>query len=112
VNLKRLTPPVKALPLVPPNLDLLTAAPWQKCGAHDGACPCLLLWSRTADVAILSGITEKTPHFEEGVSEEAAQTNLAFAAIARNAFDGDPEALAWWEAHRVKAINVEATHAP
>lgn len=23
-----------------------------------------------------------------------------FAALARNAFDGDPEALAWWEANR------------
>ncbi len=25
-----------------------------------------------------------------------------FAALARNAFAGDPEALAWWEANRVK----------
>ena len=25
---------------------------------------------------------------------------LEFAALARNAFDGDPEALAWWEANR------------
>ncbi len=26
-----------------------------------------------------------------------------FVALARNAFAGDPEALAWWEANRVKA---------
>lgn len=25
-----------------------------------------------------------------------------FIALARNAFDGDPEALAWWEANRRK----------
>jgi hypothetical protein len=27
-------------------------------------------------------------------------TDAEFIALARNAFDGDPEALAWWEANR------------
>ncbi len=27
---------------------------------------------------------------------------LEFAALARNAFAGDPKAMAWWEANRVK----------
>ena len=30
------------------------------------------------------------------------ETDSAFCALARNAFDGDPEALAWWEANRKK----------
>jgi hypothetical protein len=32
----------------------------------------------------------------------AGETNALFFALARNAFDGDPEALAWWEANRRK----------
>ena len=30
------------------------------------------------------------------------RANAAFIALARNAFNGDKEALAWWEANRVK----------
>ena len=41
------------------------------------------------------------------LSEEDNLTDLQFAALARNAFAGDPEALAWWEANRVKPENVE-----
>ncbi len=30
------------------------------------------------------------------------EVNAEFIVLARNAFAGDPEALAWWEANRVK----------
>ena len=33
---------------------------------------------------------------------ENARANREFIALARNAFAGDPSALAWWEANRVK----------
>lgn len=33
---------------------------------------------------------------------EKVKVNAQFIALARNAFAGDPEALAWWEANRVK----------
>ena len=29
-----------------------------------------------------------------------AEHDATFIALARNAFDGDPDALAWWEANR------------
>lgn len=32
---------------------------------------------------------------------------LRFAALARNAFDGDPEALAWWEANRKRPVDAQ-----
>lgn len=35
-------------------------------------------------------------------------TDMDFIAIARNAFDGDPDALAWWEANRRRTENVES----
>ncbi len=41
---------------------------------------------------------EDGPHYNDRIGE----ANLAFAALARNAFLGDPEALAWWEANRAK----------
>lgn len=36
---------------------------------------------------------------DDDVSGE--ECDLEFIALARNAFAGDPEALAWWEANRV-----------
>lgn len=33
-------------------------------------------------------------------------TDAAFFAMTRNAFAGDPEALAWWEANRNRMANV------
>ncbi len=44
-----------------------------------------------------------TSSFAPPVDEAAA--NAEFIAIARNAFDGDPEALAWWEANRRRREN-------
>jgi hypothetical protein len=38
---------------------------------------------------------------------EDGNADAAFIALARNAFDGDPEALAWWEANRRRRENVE-----
>ena len=38
------------------------------------------------------------PERHAGPPEIAA--NAAFVALARNAFEGDPEALAWWEQNR------------
>lgn len=40
---------------------------------------------------------------------ESTLANAEFIALARNAFDGDPEALAWWEENRVKREHVEKT---
>ena len=40
-------------------------------------------------------------------SNDEGEAACAFAALARNAFDGDPEALAWWEANRKRRENVE-----
>lgn len=34
------------------------------------------------------------------LEEQDDPVPLEFAALARNAFDGDPDALAWWEANR------------
>jgi hypothetical protein len=41
---------------------------------------------------------EDGPHYNDNIGE----ANLGFVALARNAFDGDPIALAWWEANRTK----------
>lgn len=38
---------------------------------------------------------------------ESGHASVVFAAMARNAFDGDPAALAWWEANRRKNIEKE-----
>ena len=43
---------------------------------------------------------------KKGVSrwDEQGRIDLEFVALARNAFAGDPEAKAWWEANRVKWV--------
>lgn len=41
------------------------------------------------------------------LSEFDNEEDLKFWLLARNAFDGDPEALAWWEANRQKRLIVQ-----
>ncbi len=41
------------------------------------------------------------------VIEREGKAAIAFAAMARNAFAGDPAALAWWEAHRIKDLEAK-----
>lgn len=68
----------------------LSPAPWTAwqnipTGSND--------WSGKACVGGLPFLSvDRSPCFRE--------TDAAFIALARNAFDGDPEALAWWEANR------------
>lgn len=55
----------------------------------------------------VSWLPHDSPHGHE-YSQERRDADGAFFALARNAFDGDLEALAWWEANRRRA---EATPA-
>ena len=73
------------------DLNKLTAAPWAiGCGGwRVGA------WKNNCKVICDTG-TSKASRNEENAA------NAAFIALARNAFDGDPEALAWWEENRRK----------
>ncbi len=50
--------------------------------------------------------TAPEPGMQSGqmVAENATPTDAEFIAMARNAFDGDIEALAWWNANRVKRL--------
>ena len=61
------------------DLSKLSPAPWVNCGTE------LFFWRQR----------QGTRH--QQISKEA---DAEFIALARNAFDGDPEALAWWEANR------------
>lgn len=65
------------------DIEKLTPAPWFE--SHGKLC-------RNGDLGGVSPVTLDKNHRE-------------FIALARNAFAGDPEALAWWEANRA---NIEA----
>lgn len=92
------------------DLSKLSPAPWE-CENHSecsersvhafvtDANGKTLFDTLNSDVAVIH-----TEHDEYGAhySDEQGRVDLGFAALARNAFAGDPEALAWWEANRVK----------
>ena len=67
------------------DLDKLTPAPWT---------PCRHMQSASSNAFSLLA--------PDGKSFCNSKTDMEFAALARRAFDGDPEALAWWEANRKK----------
>ena len=78
------------------DLTKLTPAPWQTAGLNvigkgrktrRGEEPCTI-------AACCNG-----PFAPE---RETAVANRDFIILARAAFSGDPEALAWWEANRVR----------
>jgi len=59
----------------------------------------------TMDVACRIALEERdkiSGHETDLIGDESAEVSAQFAAMARNAFAGDPEALEWWEANRVK----------
>lgn len=85
------------------DLNLLSPAPWHKCQSQDGKCPCKLIWSRKADVVIASTISNKCKDFEEGVTEEHAQANADFIALARN--DLDVRLRRGWHTEKCTEVN-------
>jgi len=74
-----------------PDLSKLAPAPWAVKADHEHG---------GLFVASLEGFPILLPE-SDGPDGLAA---LELAALARNAFAGDPEALAWWEANRVKHV--------
>lgn len=70
------------------DLSKLTPAPWH-------AEPVDGIWDVTNGPA-------NDARERYSVLEDMTQNNAEFIALARNAFDGDPEALAWWEENRRK----------
>lgn len=76
------------------NLEKLTPAPWHY-KVSDCAYPHSVFGPSSCDGSSTSVAHSVWTH-------DRAPTDMAFIALARNAFAGDPEALAWWEANRVR----------
>ena len=75
----------------------LALGPWKRCSASGGKCPCGLIWSVPADRVVAT-----VEISDDGFDRDAACANAEFIVMARNAFDGDQEALTWWEANRTR----------
>lgn len=76
------------------NLNRLTAAPWTASKGHSE--------HKNENWCVLSPFNYPDHAITGWGSVTQSQADAEFIALARNAFDGDPEALAWWEANRVK----------
>ena len=66
------------------DLSKLSPAPWVNCGTE-----------------LFFGRQRQGTRHQQILKEADAE----FCALARNAFDGDPEALTWWEANRKRREN-------
>lgn len=75
---------------MPIDLTKLTAAPWE---VHDGG--------PNHSICAVTGENTCGPLFERW-DGSGDTTDAEFTCLARNAFAGDLEALAWWEANRSK----------
>lgn len=87
------------------DLTNLTPAPWKVwkvCHDPDDQVDNDSLAIRAGDGAM---VAEAWPMVGDSVDgfDPAQQANADFIALARNAFAGDPEALAWWEENRTRA---------
>ena len=60
--------------------------------------PAPLYWSEDQDAYVYKG--EKPYGYV--VCRMHSMTDAEFFVLARNAFAGDPEALAWWEANQLR----------
>lgn len=74
------------------DMSKLTPAPW----VYNGA---IAVWTPETGDGQEKFIAATGGSFDEWQAE-GKEANAAFIALARNAFDGDPEALAWWETNR------------
>ena len=80
------------------DLSKLSPAPWCVCVVDNDDC----LRAATADDRTYVGDAKGFPELLPKTDDEEGRASVAFAVMARNAFDGDTAALAWWEANRVK----------
>jgi hypothetical protein len=80
------------------DLSKLTPAPWKVDCVLEESCPSH--WC----VPIIGPNGGMAGHV---YGNESRMSNAHFIALARNAFDGDPEALAWWEANRNRREHIE-----
>lgn len=67
----------------------LSPAPWKRCSASQGKCPCKLLWSQTEDCVIIIGVEADDDDITcgKGTDRDTSLVNLDFAAMARNFAD-------------------------
>lgn len=78
------------------DLKKLTPAPWEaNQDGYDGAWQVV-----SSDRWTFIGVGHHPQSGRATDKDEHEAADAAFIAMARNAFDGDPEALAWWEANR------------
>ena len=77
------------------DLSKLTPAPWRTSGSKSYVLPS---HGEPYKIAQLGG-SPSSPGLIARDDESLAH-DAEFIALARNAFDGDPEALAWWEMNR------------
>ena len=69
------------------NIDKLSPAPWTE-GEH----------------GIVDGNGESVYCQTGRARDDFGDDDLEFVLLARNAFDGDQEALAWWEENRKRPL--------
>lgn len=65
-------------------------------------------WEPDFEDGSIEGILTMVPHANVNtinrLGEEYSRADLEFIWLARQAFDGDPEAFAWWEANRRRRV--------
>ena len=93
------------------DLSKLTPAPWKRVMLT--VCPEVMIDRQSEEVGVTEESYEDSGTFTDlrkyicrcectKGKYEIEEANCEFIALARNAFDGDPEALAWWEENRRK----------
>ncbi len=63
----------------------------------------LELWTLGGDTRYYAADPRGYPVLVAEDDDDIGKTAVEFAVLARQAFAGDPESLAWWEANRRKS---------